>query len=56
MGQLLAQASYLDEDLLIQKISLDDIREARKKWPYKRDEKPEIILHSLQRIVQDYED
>lgn len=56
VGQLLAQASYLDEDLLIQKISLDDIREARKKWPYKRDEKPEIILHSLQRIVQDYED
>jgi predicted amidohydrolase len=56
MGQLLAQASYIEEELLIHKINLDDIRETRKKWPYKRDEKPEVMLQSLQRIIRDYED
>lgn len=55
-GQLVARASYLDEEFLIQEINLDDIREIRKKWPYRRDEKPEIILESLKRIVRDYED
>ena len=28
----------------------------RKKWPYKRDNKPEIILEALKRVVQKYED
>ena len=55
-GQLIAKASYTDEELLIKDINLGEIRELRKKWPYKRDEKPEIILESLQRIVRDYED
>lgn len=56
MGQLVCRASYFDEELLIQNINLDDIREIRKKWPYKRDEKPEIILESLKRIIRNYED
>lgn len=55
-GQLVCRASYFDEELVVQDINLDDIRETRKKWPYKRDEKPEIILESLKRIVRDYED
>lgn len=55
-GQLVARASYLEEEFLIQEINLDDIREIRKKWPYRRDEKPEIILESLKRIVCNYED
>jgi predicted amidohydrolase len=56
LGQLVSIASYLDEDLLIQEINLDFIREARKKWPYKRDDKPEVILEALKRIVREYED
>lgn len=56
MGKLVAQSPYLDQDFLIQEINLDKIREARKKWPYKRDEKPEIILNSLERIVRNVED
>lgn len=56
MGELIAQASYLDQDFLIQKINLADIREARKKWPYKRDDRPEIILESLKRIIRNNED
>lgn len=56
LGQLVAKASYLDKDFLLQDINLNDIREARKKWPYKRDDKPEIILEALKRIVRKYED
>jgi len=55
-GELLARASYTEEDLLVQDIDLEDIRRFRKRWPYKRDDKPEIILHALQRIVAEYED
>lgn len=56
LGQLVSIASYLDEDFLVQEINLDFIREARKKWPYKRDDKPEVILEALKRIVRKYED
>jgi predicted amidohydrolase len=55
-GQLLAKAPYVDEDLLIKEIDLNDIKAIRKKWPYKRDQKPEIIHESLKRIIKSYED
>jgi len=55
-GQLLAKASYTEEDLLIHEIDLEEIRTMRKKWPYRRDNKPEIILESLKRIISRYED
>lgn len=56
MGELVAKAPYLEKDFLTQEINLDDIRKARKKWPYKRDDRPEIILEALKRIVSSYED
>lgn len=55
-GQLIAKASYVDKDFLIQNIDLKEIRETRKKWTYKRDDKPEVILEALKRIVSKYED
>ena len=55
-GHLIAQASYVDEDFLVADIDLEEIKTFRKKWPYKRDDKPEIILEALKRVVQDYED
>lgn len=55
-GQLMAKASYIEEDFLIQEVSLEDIRNVRKKWPYKRDDKPEVILEALKRIVREYGD
>lgn len=55
-GQLLAKASYTDEELLVADIDLDEVRQIRKKWPYKRDEKPEVISAALQRIINKYED
>jgi len=55
-GKLLAKAPYGDEEFMVTDINLDEIRTFRKKWPYKRDEKPEIVLEALKRIVKNYED
>lgn len=55
-GKLLAKAAYADEEFMVTDIDLDEIRSFRKKWPYKRDEKPEVILEALKRIVEKYED
>ncbi len=55
-GGLLAKASYGEEEFMVTDIDLNEIRAFRKKWPYKRDEKPEIVLEALKRIVKKYED
>jgi predicted amidohydrolase len=55
-GEMIARAAYVDKDFLFYEINLDEVREIRKKWPYKRDDKPEIILEALKRIVREYED
>jgi len=55
-GERLARASDLDEEVLSCDLDLELVRQVRKKWTFKRDERPEIILHSLERIVRRYED
>lgn len=55
-GEMVARAAYVDQDFLFTEIDLDEIRKTRKKWPYKRDDRPEIILEALKRIVRKYED
>ena len=55
-GKLIAKASYADKDFIIQELDPDIVREYRKKLEFKRDDKPEIILQALQRIVKSYED
>ena len=55
-GRLLAKAPEVEEDLVVADLRLEDIRAARKKWTFRRDDRPEVILHSLQRIVGDNED
>jgi predicted amidohydrolase len=55
-GTLLLRAPDLDEAVLVCDIDLDLVRDVRKRWTFKRDERPEIILHSLERIVRGYED
>lgn len=55
MGKLIAKARYLDEDFLIQEINLNEIDEIRKNLPFKRDDKPEIILEALKRIIRKHE-
>ena len=55
-GNLMAKARYVEEEFLIHDINLDEIAEVRKKRLYKRDDKPEIILEALKRIISSYED
>ncbi len=55
-GNLLNQASFTNEEILVQDIDLEAVRRIRKKWPYRRDNKPEVILEALKRIVNRYED
>jgi len=35
---------------------LNEIRKARKNWPFKRDDKPEVTLQALHRIVHELDD
>jgi predicted amidohydrolase len=55
-GQLIAKSPYVDEDFLVKDIDLEEIRRFRKNRPYRRDEKPEVTLEALKRIVAQYED
>jgi len=55
-GRLAGRADYLDPELLVRRIDLSAVRDARKKWLFKRDEKPEVVLRSLERAARDAED
>jgi predicted amidohydrolase len=55
-GKLVGRAAAVDPDLLICPIDLAAVREARRTWLFKRDEKPEVIWRSLERIVRASED
>jgi len=55
-GRLLARAAYLDPDFLVHRVDLTAVREARTRWLFRRDEKPEVILRSLERVVRAADD
>jgi len=55
-GRLAGRAAYLDPELFVRRIDLAAVREARKRWLFKRDEKPEVILRSLERAARAAED
>lgn len=51
-GRMLARAADVEPEFLLQEIDLKAVREARRSSHFKRDEKPEVILRSLERIVR----
>jgi predicted amidohydrolase len=55
-GRFLARAASLDAEFLVLDVDFTAVREARTKRLYKRDEKPDIILRSLERVVRVPED
>jgi predicted amidohydrolase len=55
-GRLVARASPVDPELMVCHVDPTAVREARRKWLFKRDEKPEAIWRSLERIVRAPED
>ncbi|MGA2586100.1 MAG: nitrilase-related carbon-nitrogen hydrolase [Candidatus Aminicenantales bacterium] len=56
MGERLSQAAYFEPELVIREIDMNEVRKARKNWPFKRDDKPEVTLEALQRIVHGFDD
>ena len=56
MGRRVAQAAAFEPDLLVRDLDLNEIRKARKNWPFKRDDKPEVTLQALHRIVHGLDD
>ncbi len=55
-GKLLVRASPIEEELVFVDLDLEEIRSARKKWTFRRDDKPEVIWQALARIIRGYED
>lgn len=55
-GKRLVKAADIDEELVAADLRLEHVRSVRKKWTFKREDQPEVILHSLDRIVRDAED
>jgi NAD+ synthase (glutamine-hydrolysing) len=55
-GRLVARGAAAAPERIVCRIDLADVREARRKWLFKRDEKPEAVWRSLERIVRAPED
>ncbi|MBC7348788.1 MAG: carbon-nitrogen hydrolase [Candidatus Aminicenantes bacterium] len=52
-GKLLARLPYLEEDFTLVEVDLSEIRKARTSWPFRRDERPEVIWRSLEKIIRE---
>ncbi|HLF25492.1 MAG TPA: nitrilase-related carbon-nitrogen hydrolase [Anaerolineae bacterium] len=52
-GDLIAQAPYFEEALIVAQIEIDQIRRTRTRLPLLRDERPEIALRELRRILSE---
>ena len=55
-GRLLGRAAAAEPDLLVVPADPASVGRARRRWLFKRDEKPEAIWRSLERIVRAAED
>jgi NAD+ synthase (glutamine-hydrolysing) len=52
-GELVAQAPYFEESLLVTTLDLSALRRARARLPLLRDERPELTRRELERILRD---
>lgn len=50
-GELVAQAAYMEEQLLITEIDLNQIQRTRARLPLLRDERTALVMRTLQRII-----
>jgi len=51
-GKLIQRLPYLEEAFTTLEIDLKEIGQARKSWPFRRDERPEVIWRSLEKIIR----
>lgn len=52
-GKLITRLPYLEEDFAVIEVDLSEIGLARKSWPFRRDERPEVIWQSLEKIIRE---
>ena len=51
-GERIEQAPYIDEALLVNSIDLGELRRTRNRLPLLRDERPDLTLRTLERILR----
>lgn len=56
LGGTVGRAKVFDPDFVVLDIDHARVRTARKNWPFKRDDKPEVTLEILRKIVHGYGD
>ncbi len=54
-GKVLLRTPEIGEELAFIDLDLSEIRRARERWTFKRDDLPELIYQSLGRIVRENE-
>jgi len=52
-GEVLAKADPVEEGLIVAEICERETRRARTRWPLLRDERPELVLRELERLLRD---
>lgn len=55
-GSLLGRAPYLDEDLLVREIRPEEVRRARRRMHFLKEDRPEVVLEGLRRIIHGHDD
>lgn len=55
-GRLVARGAAVEPDLVVCRVDLAELGQARRKWLFRRDERPEAVWRSLERIVRGAED
>jgi NAD+ synthase (glutamine-hydrolysing) len=50
-GEVLSQAPYFEEAFVTAELDLTELRRVRARLPLLRDERPQLVLHALQRIL-----
>ena len=52
-GEVVARADAFGEELLLAEVRECEVRRARTRWPLLRDEKPEMVLRELERLLRE---
>ncbi len=52
-GKLITRLPYLEEDFAVIGVDLSEIARARQSWPFRRDDRPEVIWQSLEKIIRE---
>lgn len=56
LGRLQARAAYAERDFILADIDRREVVRARRTWPWTRDDRPEVPLRELRRILEGHED